>query len=99
MAWDGPQYMIANALGIAAPRLTDWCMGRKEIPTRHVLALSRILKRNPEDLVGWADEDDYLIHPNEIVNTNPFYGVRRLPASRPMPSAAPSDRGKPTGLQ
>lgn len=73
MSWDGPQYMLARACGVAAPRITDWQMGRKEIPTRHLLTLSRILKRNPEDLVGYADDEDYLIHPNEIISLDPFY--------------------------
>lgn len=82
--WHGPRYMIAHALGIAPPRLTEWQMGRKEIPTRHVIALSRILKRNPEDLVGFANEEDYLIHPDEVVDTDYFNRSTREAPPRPL---------------
>jgi hypothetical protein len=72
LAWDGPQYLIAKAIGVAPPRLTEWQMGYKEIPTKYLIPLSRILKRNPDELVGFADDTDYLIHPNEIVQGYPW---------------------------
>lgn len=50
-----PQYMIAARAGMPPSRVSEYALGHKPIPTHHLLALARVLQRNPADLVGEAD--------------------------------------------
>lgn len=54
---DAPQYMIAALAGMSPSRVSEYALGKKPIPTHHLLALARVLKKNPSDLVGEADVD------------------------------------------
>lgn len=46
---------IAKAAGITQSRVSEYAMGRRQMPAHHQILLARVLNRNPQDLVGWAE--------------------------------------------
>lgn len=46
--------VIAEAAGFPASRLSEYTMGKRSIPTHHLIALSEVLAKNPQDLVGYV---------------------------------------------
>jgi transcriptional regulator with XRE-family HTH domain len=58
MDFDGPQYLIAQYTGISASKLSEYKLGKAPIPARHLITMARLLRVRPEDIVGWADEDE-----------------------------------------
>lgn len=53
----GPQYMIAARAGISPSRLSEYVLMQRRIPPHHLVALCRVLKCNPEDIIGLAPID------------------------------------------
>lgn len=54
----GPQYMIAARAGITPSRLSEYALGHRSIPAHHLISLAEVLKTNPANLVGEADDVD-----------------------------------------
>lgn len=46
---------IARAAGITQSRISEYAMGRRPMPPHHQILLSRVLQRDPQDLIGWVD--------------------------------------------
>lgn len=51
----GPAYMVAARAGFSASRMSEYVLGRKQIPPKHVVPLCEVLRCDPEDIVGWAE--------------------------------------------
>lgn len=49
-----PQYKVAAAAGMPPSRVTEYALGQKKMPIRHVIALSKVLQCNPDEIVGDA---------------------------------------------
>lgn len=59
MLEDGrPQYIIAAEVGVSPARISEYAMGKRAIPTRHIYSLVRVLHCDVEDLLGFIDDDD-----------------------------------------
>lgn len=58
--FDMPQYQIAALAGMPQPRLSEYARGKKAIPMHHLIALSEVLKIEPEDLVGTMPYESYV---------------------------------------
>lgn len=53
---DGRQQQeIAVAIGIPAPRISEYVHSKRAIPSMHLMLLARELKCDPDDLVGEAE--------------------------------------------
>lgn len=52
----GPAYIIAARAGISPSRVSEYTLGRRRIPPHHVVALCRVLKCNPDELLGFEPE-------------------------------------------
>ena len=53
-----PQYVIAADIGVPASRMSDYALGRRTIPQKHVFRFCTVLNCNPEDLLGYAEPRD-----------------------------------------
>lgn len=51
----GPAYRVAERAGFPASRMSEYTLGRKPIPVKHLVALCRVFNCDPEDITGWAD--------------------------------------------
>lgn len=49
----GPAYIVAARCGFSPSRMSEYVLGRREIPAKHVMALCEVLRCNPDDVVGW----------------------------------------------
>lgn len=45
-----PQYMIAALAGLPPTRISEYALGRRNIPLKHVIALSDVLKCEPDEI-------------------------------------------------
>jgi DNA-binding Xre family transcriptional regulator len=52
-----PQYMIAAEVGVSPARISEYAMGKRQIPTRHIYRLCEVLHCNVDDLLGYSDEE------------------------------------------
>jgi transcriptional regulator with XRE-family HTH domain len=52
----GPDWVTAAHLGITASALSEYQMGKRIIPVRHLLALARLLQCDWRDIAGDDDE-------------------------------------------
>ncbi len=48
-------YEVANAIGVVAPRISDWKSGRRAIPPKHLISLSKFFSCQPDDILGYVD--------------------------------------------
>lgn len=55
-----PDYRIAAAIQVPAPKFSNYTLGKAIIPPRVLLRLSLIFKCEPDELVGWADDTEIL---------------------------------------
>lgn len=54
--WSGKtQRQIGKEANIAAERISDYLYGGRPMPPNHMLAFCKVLKCNPEDIVGFED--------------------------------------------
>lgn len=51
----GPAYMVAARCGFSPSRMSEYILGRREIPVKHLVPLCDVLKCEPEDVVGWVE--------------------------------------------
>jgi transcriptional regulator with XRE-family HTH domain len=57
MLEDGrPQYIIAAEAGVAPSRISEYALGKRQIPPRLIYNLCRVLRCNVDDLLGFDDE-------------------------------------------
>lgn len=49
----GPAYMVAARAGFSASRMSEYVLGHKPIPPKHLVALCQVLRCDPDDIVGW----------------------------------------------
>lgn len=57
MLEDGrPQYVIAAEVGVAPSRVSEYAMGKRQIPPRLIYNFCRVFQCNVEDLLGYDDE-------------------------------------------
>lgn len=47
-----PNYIIAVAAGMAPSRLSEYALGRREMPAHHIMRLCEVLRCQPEDILG-----------------------------------------------
>jgi transcriptional regulator with XRE-family HTH domain len=58
MLEDGrPQYQIAADVGIPPARLSEYALGRRPIPAHRIFDLVRVFNCNPEDILGYENDD------------------------------------------
>lgn len=50
------QREIARLANMPPSRLSEYALGRVNMPHHHLMALSVALRRNPQDLIGDAEE-------------------------------------------
>lgn len=50
------QREIARLADMPAPRLCEYSKGKRPIPLYRLMRLSTVLHRNPDQLVGWAED-------------------------------------------
>lgn len=63
-----PAYMVAARAGFSPSRLSEYMLGRRDIPTHHVIALCEVLNCLPDEIIGW-DSDAVVLgerEPNEV---------------------------------
>jgi len=53
-----PQYVVAGACHIHPVQLSYYALGRKPIPTHHLVALCAYFEREPEDILGYVNLPD-----------------------------------------
>jgi DNA-binding Xre family transcriptional regulator len=53
-----PQYVIAAMVGVSPARISEYCLGKRSIPTQHIYSLVQVLGCNVQDLLGYADDSD-----------------------------------------
>lgn len=46
------QYVIAARANISPSRVSEYAMGQRSIPSHHLVALAKVLKCAPADLIG-----------------------------------------------
>lgn len=51
-----PQYLIGALVGVSPSRISEYALGSRQIPTRHIYRLCEVLQCNVEDLLGYEDE-------------------------------------------
>lgn len=51
----GPAYMVAAHCGFSPSRMSEYVLGRRAIPPKHLIALCKVLRCEPEDVTGWAE--------------------------------------------
>lgn len=51
----GPGYIIAQRAGFQPSRLSEYVLGKKAIPTKHLVRLCQVLQCDPDDIIGWAE--------------------------------------------
>jgi plasmid maintenance system antidote protein VapI len=60
-----PQYVIAAEVGVSPARISEYCLGKRAIPTNHIYSLVKVLGCNVDDLLGYANdseiEDEYCV--------------------------------------
>lgn len=57
MLEDGrPQYIIAAMVGVSPARISEYALGKRAIPTKHIYSLCSTLRCNVDDLIGYEDE-------------------------------------------
>lgn len=52
-----PAYMIAALAGIPPTRISEYSLGRRSIPLKHVVALSDVLECEPGDITGSYEDE------------------------------------------
>lgn len=52
-----PQYIIAAAVGVSPARVSQYALGRRPIPTRHIYNFCRELRCNVDELLGYEDNE------------------------------------------
>ena len=55
---DLPAYKVAAEIGIHPSTLSQYALGRREVLPHHLIRLCRYYQLNPEDILGYLDEDD-----------------------------------------
>lgn len=50
-----PNYMVAALCGFPPSRLSEYSLGRKQIPPHHLMALCEVLNCNPDDILEPLD--------------------------------------------
>lgn len=50
----GPAYIVAARAGFSPSRMSEYVLGRREIPAKHLVPLCEVLQCDPEDVVGLA---------------------------------------------
>jgi DNA-binding Xre family transcriptional regulator len=53
-----PQYVIAAEVGVSPARISEYCLGKRAIPTQHIYSLVKVLGCNVQDLLGYADDSE-----------------------------------------
>lgn len=53
------QKRIAEAARLPTSRVSEYAIGRRAMTIQHCIALSRVLKLNPDELVGWDEDDEF----------------------------------------
>jgi hypothetical protein len=56
MLFPFPDYIIAEAVSIPHPALSNATLGRDRLPTRSVMALAYLFQCDYDDLVGWCND-------------------------------------------
>lgn len=57
MMEDGrPQHQIAAAAQLPPSRISEYALGRKNIPQRNLMKIAFALRCNPDEIVGFATE-------------------------------------------
>lgn len=51
----GPAYMVAARCGFSPSRMSEYILGRKAIPFKHLVPLCEVLKCDPDEVTGWAE--------------------------------------------
>lgn len=51
----GPAYIVAAHCGFSPSRMSEYVLGRKTIPPKHLIALCQVLRCDPDDVTGWAE--------------------------------------------
>lgn len=51
-----PQYIIAAQVGVSPARVSQYALGRRPIPTRHIYSFCEVLKCDVDQLLGYEDE-------------------------------------------
>lgn len=47
-----PNYIIAVSCGMAPSRLSEYALGKRQIPVHHLIRLCEVLHCNPDDILG-----------------------------------------------
>jgi transcriptional regulator with XRE-family HTH domain len=59
MLEDGrPQYLIAAAVGVAPSRISEYALGKRQIPPRLIYNFCQVFRCNVEDLLGFDDSTE-----------------------------------------
>lgn len=56
LEYGGPGYMVAALCGFAPARLSEYMLFQREIPVGHLRELCRILKCEPDEILGEVEE-------------------------------------------
>lgn len=51
----GPAYIVAARAGFSPSRMSEYILGHKAIPVRHLVPLCEVLRCDPDDVIGWAE--------------------------------------------
>lgn len=54
-SWPHPDYQLAHAIRVSPTLMSFYMNGRYPISAHHLIALCKILRRNPTDLVGYDE--------------------------------------------
>lgn len=57
---DKPQYLVAGEIGLHPSTLSLYALGRKAIAPHHLVLMTRYWQCEPEDILGYLDEDDII---------------------------------------
>lgn len=52
-----PQYIIAAEVGVSPARVSQYALGRRPIPTRHIYSFCRVFGCNVSDVLGYEDDE------------------------------------------
>lgn len=51
----GPAYMVAARAGFSPSRMSEYILGRRKIPFKHLVPLCEVLQCDPDDIVGMVE--------------------------------------------
>jgi DNA-binding Xre family transcriptional regulator len=55
------QYMLAAKCGMSPSRMSEYVVGKKAIAAHHIPRMCKVLKCQPQDLMGVDDEADIAV--------------------------------------